>query len=248
MSLADGTPRSCSPSTAAQAGDDALVLDLAHGYDGCGGPVAEVTSSWSPPATPSGAVAAPSPPRRHWPPSSPGRALPVPVGSVVDPACGTGALLRAALDRLVALGVAPAEALPRLYGVDADPVAARCARRPWLAHARRIDPGLPAQRWRRGGGRATRLLGAITSRRVAGSQDPSLPGVAQGVPRRPRCRRRCRRAGHGLARRVRCGAGQPALGTAEGVPPGGIARRRWAPCDVVARGSRDRCVRAGGIR
>ncbi len=98
------------------------------------------------------------------------RALPVPVSSVVDPACGTGALLRAALDRLVGLGVAPAEALPRLYGVDADPVAAQLCAAALVAHARRIDPGLP-------GGVAPRVVvgdALLGGSRLGGAgQDPS---------------------------------------------------------------------------
>jgi SAM-dependent methyltransferase len=47
---------------------------------------------------------------------------------VVDPACGAGALLRAALARLLALGVPAAAAAQSLYGVDADPVAVQLCR------------------------------------------------------------------------------------------------------------------------
>jgi hypothetical protein len=72
------------------------------------------------------------------------RAIPAPVGTVIDPACGAGALLLAALDRLVALGVEPADAVQRLYGVDADPVAAALCAAALTAHARRLDPRLPA--------------------------------------------------------------------------------------------------------
>jgi Eco57I restriction-modification methylase len=52
-----------------------------------------------------------------------GRAIPAAVGHVVDPACGAGALLRAALDRLLALGLPAHRARDALHGVDADPVA-----------------------------------------------------------------------------------------------------------------------------
>ncbi|MFI7588206.1 N-6 DNA methylase [Spongisporangium articulatum] len=47
---------------------------------------------------------------------------------VVDPACGAGALLRAALARLLALGVAPADAARAVHGVDDDPVAVALCR------------------------------------------------------------------------------------------------------------------------
>jgi hypothetical protein len=47
---------------------------------------------------------------------------------VVDPACGTGALLRAALRRLTHLGATPAQAGGCLYGVDADRVAVEVCR------------------------------------------------------------------------------------------------------------------------
>ncbi|MCE0536731.1 N-6 DNA methylase [Kineosporia rhizophila] len=48
--------------------------------------------------------------------------------TVVDPACGAGNLLRAALARLLSLDVPPEEAIWALHGVDADPVAASLAR------------------------------------------------------------------------------------------------------------------------
>jgi len=46
-----------------------------------------------------------------------------PAWHLLDPACGPGALLRAAFARLVALGATPADALAALHGVDLDPVA-----------------------------------------------------------------------------------------------------------------------------
>ena len=46
-----------------------------------------------------------------------------PVPTVVDPACGAGALLRAVLARLLAAGVPGAQVARALHGVDADPVA-----------------------------------------------------------------------------------------------------------------------------
>ncbi|WP_088287385.1 hypothetical protein [Kineosporia sp. A_224] len=48
--------------------------------------------------------------------------------TVVDPACGSGALLRAAFARLVEVGVPPAPAAAALHGVDDDPVAVDLAR------------------------------------------------------------------------------------------------------------------------
>lgn len=47
---------------------------------------------------------------------------------VVDPACGAGALLRAAYARLVERGTAPAAALRSLHGVDDDPAAVAVCR------------------------------------------------------------------------------------------------------------------------
>lgn len=49
--------------------------------------------------------------------------------SVLDPACGDGRFLWAALDAQVALGLAPAAVLPRLCGIDRDPGAV------WLTRA-----------------------------------------------------------------------------------------------------------------
>lgn len=58
---------------------------------------------------------------------------------VVDPTCGGGAFLLAALDRLLAAGVGPAEALARVAGLDLDPGAAQVTRWGlalwWLASA-----------------------------------------------------------------------------------------------------------------
>ncbi len=48
--------------------------------------------------------------------------------SIVDPACGAGNLLRAALARLLSLGVAPEQAIGALHGVDADPIAVSLCR------------------------------------------------------------------------------------------------------------------------
>jgi hypothetical protein len=70
-------------------------------------------------------------------------ALPAPIASVADPACGPGALLRAAFARLRALGVPAADALLALHGVDADTVAAALCRAVLAADARRagVDAG-----------------------------------------------------------------------------------------------------------
>ncbi|MCD5349923.1 Eco57I restriction-modification methylase domain-containing protein [Kineosporia mesophila] len=48
--------------------------------------------------------------------------------TVVDPACGAGNLLRAALGRLLSLGVPPEDVIGALHGVDADPVAVSLCR------------------------------------------------------------------------------------------------------------------------
>jgi hypothetical protein len=45
------------------------------------------------------------------------------VPTVVDPACGAGALLRAVLARLLEQGLPPSQAMRALHGVDADPIA-----------------------------------------------------------------------------------------------------------------------------
>ncbi len=50
------------------------------------------------------------------------------VPTVCDPACGSGALLRAAFARLLRLGVPAADAVGALHGVDDDPVAVELAR------------------------------------------------------------------------------------------------------------------------
>lgn len=53
---------------------------------------------------------------------------------VLDPACGGGAFLVAAAQRLVELGLTPSEALARVHGIDVDPLAvatARAALRAW---------------------------------------------------------------------------------------------------------------------
>ncbi|MEM8925970.1 MAG: N-6 DNA methylase [Actinomycetota bacterium] len=69
---------------------------------------------------------------------------PTPPPLVVDPTCGGGAFLLAALDRLVAMGVAPADAVARTVGLDLDPTAVRVTRWSlalWAAAAIRSGPG-----------------------------------------------------------------------------------------------------------
>jgi hypothetical protein len=66
------------------------------------------------------------------------------LGPVVDPACGGGAFLLAAADRLVALGRSPAEAVAQLRGRDVDPLAAAVAEAAlWWWAARRGAPTRP---------------------------------------------------------------------------------------------------------
>ncbi len=65
-----------------------------------------------------------------------------PVRHVLDPACGPGALLRAAFARLVGLGATPADALAALYGVDLDPVALALCRAVLAVDA--LEAGLDA--------------------------------------------------------------------------------------------------------
>jgi N-6 DNA Methylase len=60
------------------------------------------------------------------------------VPRVVDPACGPGALLRAAFARLLAFGVPAAHALGALHGVDADPVAVGLCRAVLASDARAV--------------------------------------------------------------------------------------------------------------
>ncbi|MFN8079571.1 MAG: N-6 DNA methylase [Kineosporiaceae bacterium] len=126
---------------AQQAGDDAAVLDLARSYDRLLGTV---------PALREGEVvlrdAGITERRRRGSFATPPhlaaelarRALPGPVASVVDPACGTGALLLAALERLVAHGVPAGAAVSRLAGADADPVAVALCRAALPARARQL--------------------------------------------------------------------------------------------------------------
>lgn len=90
------------------------------------------------------------------------------LGTVVDPACGTGALLRAALRRLVDLGVPPVEAAQRLHGVELDPAATQICRAALLADLERCGvDGAQLEAARTGfmarivSGEA--LLGAVTS-------------------------------------------------------------------------------------
>jgi len=68
-----------------------------------------------------------------------GHALPAPAERVVDPACGAGSLLLAALERLVDLRVAPRSALGALHGVDDDPVAVALCRAALAARAGQLD-------------------------------------------------------------------------------------------------------------
>jgi len=56
--------------------------------------------------------------------------------TVVDPACGPGALLAAAFDRLLELGVSAGAALSSLHGVDADPSAVAVCRAMLAVRAR----------------------------------------------------------------------------------------------------------------
>jgi len=66
------------------------------------------------------------------------------LGPVVDPACGGGAFLLAAADRLVALGWSPGRAVRHLRGRDVDPLAAAVTEAAlWWWAARRGMPALP---------------------------------------------------------------------------------------------------------
>jgi SAM-dependent methyltransferase len=78
------------------------------------------------------------------------RALPDPAaravpGTVVDPACGGGVFLLAAADHLAAGGLAPADALARLWGCDLDPLAVAVSEAAlWWWAARAGAPTRPA--------------------------------------------------------------------------------------------------------
>ena len=52
--------------------------------------------------------------------ATPAPAPALPPALVIDPTCGGGAFLLAAADRLVAMGLEPAEAATRLAGMDLD--------------------------------------------------------------------------------------------------------------------------------
>lgn len=66
-------------------------------------------------------------------------------GPVLDPACGGGAFLLAAADRLVTLGCTPAQALASLRGVDVDPTAVAVTEAAlWWWGARRGAPAVVA--------------------------------------------------------------------------------------------------------
>ncbi len=96
-------------------------------------------------------------------------ALGATVPTVVDPACGAGALLRAAFTRLVALGAGPRDALAALHGVDADAEAAALCRAALAVQARAagVDAPLAA------------LVGELEERVVVG--DALLPPAAGGL-------------------------------------------------------------------
>lgn len=65
----------------------------------------------------------------------------VALGPVVDPACGGGVFLLAAVDRLVELGLEPASAVARVQGWDIDPTAAAVAEAAlwWWAARRGVE-------------------------------------------------------------------------------------------------------------
>jgi hypothetical protein len=73
---------------------------------------------------------------------------PIPSGavppSIVDPACGSGALLVAGFERLLALGVPAPAAFAALHGVDADPAAVAVCRAALVVRARQagLEPAL----------------------------------------------------------------------------------------------------------
>jgi hypothetical protein len=72
----------------------------------------------------------------HALPEGPSPSTPDGQRAVVDPACGAGALLEAAFDRLLALGARPADAFGALHGVDADPAAVAVCRAVLVTRAR----------------------------------------------------------------------------------------------------------------
>jgi hypothetical protein len=108
---------------AVRGGDDAAVRALADGY-GPGLPPPERRRRGAF-ATPPGLAAALA-----------AHALPAPVRTVVDPACGPGALLRAAFARLLDLGQDPRVAFAALHGADADSAAAALCRAVLAVEAR----------------------------------------------------------------------------------------------------------------
>src|SRR4051812_32908761 len=119
---------------------------------------------------------------RHALPSS-GESVQLPP-QVVDPACGPGALLRAAFARLVALGAPAGAALQALHGVDLDPVAVALCRAVLAVDA--LEAGaagpLPA------------LLHGLAGRGVGGG------GPRRPPPPRPRAGGAPPRGGGGLER------------------------------------------------
>lgn len=66
------------------------------------------------------------------------RAIQSPEQTVLDPACGGGQMLLAAVDRLIELGAAPIEAFRQVRGVDLDPEATFTCRETLKLHARRL--------------------------------------------------------------------------------------------------------------
>ncbi|MBT0767917.1 N-6 DNA methylase [Kineosporia sp. J2-2] len=89
--------------------------------------------------------------------------------TVVDPACGAGNLLRAALSRLLSLGVPPEQAIAALHGVDADPIAVSLCRSALAADlslaGRPTEPAELEHRIRAGDG----LSGATPNQQAAGA-------------------------------------------------------------------------------
>jgi hypothetical protein len=103
-------------------------------------------------------------------------ALPAPVRAVVDPACGPGALLRAAFTRLLALGADTRAAFAALHGADADPAAAALCRAVLAVDAQEAGLDEPLDRLVR------ELEGRILVGDALLGPVPARPGSV-GVPR-----------------------------------------------------------------
>ncbi len=86
-------------------------------------------------------------------------------GIVLDPACGGGAFLVGALDRMVELGLPPREALSRTFGIDIDAGAVRATSRALVAWAQGHGLGP-------GGLEGGRLVGQV----ILGDALKGLPG------------------------------------------------------------------------